>query len=127
MASQSYLDPSTALEHLKSYTRSDGLSVSELMDSQVHGGLTYNDFLVLPGKIDFAAHAEMLGHAVQLVGWQCVLASDGGQQVQLEDAPLAGLRAQEVLKPLMLRRTKNSELVRFVYKIVPVPLSHSLW
>ena len=56
MASQSYLDPSTALEHLKSYTRSDGLSVSELMDSQVHGGLTYNDFLVLPGKIDFAAH-----------------------------------------------------------------------
>ncbi|KAK7677163.1 hypothetical protein QCA50_019872 [Cerrena zonata] len=31
-------------------------------------------------------------------------------KVQLEDAPLAGLRAQEVLKPLMIRRTKNSEL-----------------
>lgn len=56
MASQSYLDPSTALEHLKTYSRPDGLSISELMDSQVHGGLTYNDFLVLPGKIDFAAN-----------------------------------------------------------------------
>ncbi|KAL0577168.1 inosine-5'-monophosphate dehydrogenase [Marasmius crinis-equi] len=50
-----YLDPSTALEHLKTYSRSDGLSVKELMDSQVHGGLTYNDFLLLPGKIDFPA------------------------------------------------------------------------
>lgn len=49
------LDPKFALEHLKSYTRSDGLSVAELMDSQVHGGLTYNDFLLLPGKIDFPA------------------------------------------------------------------------
>lgn len=56
MAPQSYLDPSTALEHLKTYSRSDGLSVSELMDSQANGGLTYNDFLVLPGRIDFAAH-----------------------------------------------------------------------
>lgn len=25
------------------------------MDSTVHGGLTYNDFLMLPGKIDFSA------------------------------------------------------------------------
>ncbi|KAL6299805.1 SNF2 family N-terminal domain-containing protein [Sparassis latifolia] len=31
-------------------------------------------------------------------------------KVQLEDAPLAGLRAQEVLKPLLLRRTKDAEL-----------------
>lgn len=50
-----YLDPSTALEHLKTYKRKDGLSVADLMDSQVHGGLTYNDFLLLPGKIDFPA------------------------------------------------------------------------
>lgn len=49
------LDPKTALEHLKSYQSSDGLSVSELMDSKAHGGLTYNDFLILPGKIDFPA------------------------------------------------------------------------
>ncbi|THH21258.1 hypothetical protein EW146_g270 [Bondarzewia mesenterica] len=50
-----YLDPSTAFEVLKNYPRSDGLSVSELMNSIVNGGLTYNDFLMLPGKIDFAA------------------------------------------------------------------------
>ncbi|KAF7320877.1 SNF2 family DNA-dependent ATPase [Mycena chlorophos] len=31
-------------------------------------------------------------------------------RVQLEDAPLAGSRAQVILKPLMLRRTKNSTL-----------------
>lgn len=49
------MDPKRALEFLENYTRSDGLSVSELMDSQVHGGLTYNDFLLLPGKIDFSA------------------------------------------------------------------------
>jgi IMP dehydrogenase len=50
-----YLDPSTAIEHLSSYPRSDGLSVHELIDSRRHGGLTYNDFLLLPGKIDFPA------------------------------------------------------------------------
>lgn len=55
MASQSYLDPSTALEHLRDYEHSDGLSAKELMNSRVHGGLTYNDFLMLPGKIDFSA------------------------------------------------------------------------
>ncbi|RDB23850.1 Inosine-5'-monophosphate dehydrogenase [Hypsizygus marmoreus] len=50
-----YLDPKFALEHLKTYSRNDGLSVADLMDSQIHGGLTYNDFLLLPGKIDFPA------------------------------------------------------------------------
>ncbi|KAI0786547.1 IMP dehydrogenase [Abortiporus biennis] len=55
MPNKSYLDPSTALEHLKTYDHSDGLSISELMNSRIHGGLTYNDFLMLPGKIDFAA------------------------------------------------------------------------
>ena len=49
------LDPSTALDHLKSYSRNDGLSVQDLMNSTIHGGLTYNDFLLLPGKIDFRA------------------------------------------------------------------------
>ncbi|THG95132.1 hypothetical protein EW026_g6464 [Hermanssonia centrifuga] len=33
-------------------------------------------------------------------------------KIQLEDAPLAGLRAQEVLKPLLLRRTKDAKLSR---------------
>ncbi|KAF9518429.1 hypothetical protein BS47DRAFT_1420860 [Hydnum rufescens UP504] len=53
--SSKFLNPATALEYLKTYERGDGLTVAELMDSTVHGGLTYDDFLVLPGKIDFAA------------------------------------------------------------------------
>ena len=57
MAPATLLSPSTALEHLSSYERSDGLSAKDLMDSTLHGGLTYNDFLMLPGKIDFAASA----------------------------------------------------------------------
>ncbi|GAA6019126.1 hypothetical protein JCM10207_006551 [Rhodosporidiobolus poonsookiae] len=55
-----FLDPAKALEHLKTYERLDGLSVRELMDSKVQGGLTYNDFLVLPGHIDFPASAVSL-------------------------------------------------------------------
>jgi IMP dehydrogenase len=50
-----YLNPASALDVLKSYERSDGLSVHDLMESRIHGGLTYNDFLLLPGKIDFPA------------------------------------------------------------------------
>lgn len=54
--SEKFLDPSTALDYLSSeYERRDGLSINDLMDSRVHGGLTYNDFLLLPGKIDFPA------------------------------------------------------------------------
>ena len=55
MAGKSYLDPKKASEFLETYKRADGLAVSELMDSEKHGGLTYNDFLLLPGKIDFSA------------------------------------------------------------------------
>ncbi|KXN85807.1 Inosine-5'-monophosphate dehydrogenase [Leucoagaricus sp. SymC.cos] len=50
-----YLNPASALEVLKTYERFDGLSVGDLMESRIHGGLTYNDFLLLPGKIDFPA------------------------------------------------------------------------
>ena len=50
-----FLDPSQALAHLQAYPTPDGLSIQELMNSQLHGGLTYNDFLMLPGKIDFPA------------------------------------------------------------------------
>lgn len=53
--SPSYVNAKDALQFLESYKRSDGLSVQELMDSQTNGGLTYNDVLLLPGKIDFAA------------------------------------------------------------------------
>ncbi|CEL59210.1 IMP dehydrogenase [Rhizoctonia solani AG-1 IB] len=50
-----YLDAKDALRELETYNSRDGLSISELLDSKVRGGLTYNDFLVLPGKIDFPA------------------------------------------------------------------------
>ncbi|KAG2236286.1 inosine-5'-monophosphate dehydrogenase [Thamnidium elegans] len=56
----SYLDISTANAVLSEYGRPDGLSVEALMDEQISGGLTYNDFLVLPGFIDFAAEKASL-------------------------------------------------------------------
>lgn len=54
------LDFRNAVELLQEYKSRDGLSVDELMDSKVHGGLTYNDFLVLPGYIGFPASAVAL-------------------------------------------------------------------
>jgi IMP dehydrogenase len=46
-----YLDYARAVEHLSDYTDGDGLDVTTLMNSKTNGGLTYNDFLVLPGYI----------------------------------------------------------------------------
>lgn len=46
------LDPTHALDVLKTeYEERDGLSAQSLIDSKKNGGLTYNDFLVLPGYI----------------------------------------------------------------------------
>lgn len=53
-------DHTTALEYLKTFEKKDGLSVEELMDSNIRGGLTYNDFLILPGKISFPSSAVNL-------------------------------------------------------------------
>lgn len=55
------LDPSEALKLLEQYTRGDGLSLTELMDSRKNGGLTYNDFLMLPGHIDFPVSRVVFG------------------------------------------------------------------
>lgn len=49
------LDPSKAEEILKEYDSRDGLGIQDLMNAKVHGGLTYNDFLLLPGYIGFPA------------------------------------------------------------------------
>jgi IMP dehydrogenase len=49
------LDHTKALEVLEQYEERDGLDIKSLLDSKKHGGLTYNDFLVLPGYIGFAA------------------------------------------------------------------------
>lgn len=46
------LDPLTALDVLsKEDSNVDGLDAKTLLDSKAHGGLTYNDFLILPGYI----------------------------------------------------------------------------
>lgn len=52
---ETYEDPSKALTHLKPYIHRDGISVDQLMDNTQIGGLTYNDFLLLPGYIGFPA------------------------------------------------------------------------
>jgi hypothetical protein len=46
------LDYTKALEVLKNeYPERDGIDVKTLIDSKKNGGLTYNDFLMLPGYI----------------------------------------------------------------------------
>ncbi|KAF2970960.1 hypothetical protein GQX73_g2568 [Xylaria multiplex] len=50
-----FLDHTKAVELLKEYESRDGLSLPELMDTKTRGGLTYNDFLILPGYIGFPA------------------------------------------------------------------------
>lgn len=60
----------------------------------------FNEYIVSPFAISIADHTlTKEGYFVQA-------------KMQHEDAPLAGLRAQEVLKPILLRRTKGSTLVR---------------
>lgn len=47
-----FLDHTKALEVLeKEYPERDGLDIETLLDSDKHGALTYNDFLILPGYI----------------------------------------------------------------------------
>lgn len=58
------LDHTKALEVLKEYKTLDGLDIHELMDTAKHGGLTYNDFLLLPGYIGFPASAVALDSKV---------------------------------------------------------------
>jgi IMP dehydrogenase len=46
------LDYTKALEVLQNeYQEGDGIDVKTLIDSKKNGGLTYNDFLMLPGFI----------------------------------------------------------------------------
>lgn len=49
-------DHTRALDILDSeYPEKDGIDIHTLIDSKTNGGLTYNDFLVLPGYIGFPA------------------------------------------------------------------------
>lgn len=49
------VDAQKVMDALKTYKDRDGLDVHTLMDSKARGGLTYNDLLILPGKINFPA------------------------------------------------------------------------
>lgn len=50
------MDFSKALEVLeKEYPTRDGLDAKTLLDSKINGGLTYNDFLILPGHIGMSS------------------------------------------------------------------------
>ncbi|KAI1657616.1 IMP dehydrogenase [Daldinia decipiens] len=53
--SSKFLDYSCAVETLKEYQSRDGLGIEDLVDTKQRGGLTYNDFLILPGYIGFPA------------------------------------------------------------------------
>ncbi|PHH83449.1 hypothetical protein CDD82_765 [Ophiocordyceps australis] len=54
------LDFRTAVDKLSEYPTRDGLDIHQLMDTAKHGGLTFNDFLLLPGYIGFPASEVVL-------------------------------------------------------------------
>jgi len=59
------LDYQNALDIVKNdYPERDGINVQTLLDSKNNGGLTYNDFLVLPGYIGFSANEVTLDSPV---------------------------------------------------------------
>ncbi|KAI2468750.1 IMP dehydrogenase [Annulohypoxylon bovei var. microspora] len=53
--STQFLNYQTAVEALNDYPSRDGLGIEDLIDTKQRGGLTYNDFLILPGYIGFPA------------------------------------------------------------------------
>jgi IMP dehydrogenase len=63
-ASEGTLDFRNAVELLNEYKSRDGLGIEDLMDSKAQGGLTYNDFLLLPGYIGFPASIVALDSPV---------------------------------------------------------------
>ncbi|KAI9731528.1 MAG: hypothetical protein M1834_004648 [Cirrosporium novae-zelandiae] len=55
------LDYKNALDVLKNeFKEKDGLDVQTLVDTKARGGLTYNDFLILPGYVNFPANKVSL-------------------------------------------------------------------
>ena len=59
-----FLDHQSAIDVLNGYKSRDGLGIEQLMDTTIRGGLTYNDFLVLPGYIGFPASDVQLDSPV---------------------------------------------------------------
>ena len=59
------LEYTTAIDVLKDEEQ-DGIDAKTLLDSKVNGGLTYNDFLILPGYIGTIATYQMILHVIRL-------------------------------------------------------------
>ena len=76
MPEQKVLDYTKALEVLRDeYSSADGLDAKTLLDSKINGGLTYNDFLVLPGYIGTTkppwSRTRLLTSPVRLCCFRC--------------------------------------------------------
>ena len=64
---QKVMDFRKALDVLESeYPSRDGLDVEQLLDSRKNGGLTYNDFLILPGFIGEWDEEKVCLHGTRL-------------------------------------------------------------
>ena len=63
LLTENIMDHTKALEVLQNeYSHADGIDAKTLLDSNINGGLTYNDFLVLPGYISNVALPELHKH-----------------------------------------------------------------
>ena len=63
MPKEKILDYTKALEILHNeYSNADGIDAKTLLDSKINGGLTYNDFLVLPGYISIVPLPQLHNH-----------------------------------------------------------------
>ena len=65
MLKEKILDHTKALEILDNeYFNADGIDAKTLLDSKINGGLTYNDFLVLPGYISMVPLPDLHNHSL---------------------------------------------------------------
>ncbi len=76
---QKTLDHTKALEILSTdFPSGDGLDAKTLLDSRINGGLTYNDFLVLPGYIGIVRSPGLNdGTVLMLYRLRCFTGSSG--------------------------------------------------
>ena len=88
MPKEKVLDHTKALEILHNeYTNADGIDAKTLLDSKINGGLTYNDFLVLPGYISIVALPDLHNHLLTSYPRFCCFRGRFGHPSYQEDYP----------------------------------------